>query len=275
MSEVIPFPTPSERPTEPAEAMVLCDVFSPEHGPMDLIPAQYREGDPIPVQLRREGIILRETEIRTLADYQTLRADVKPAPEIQLYYRITGTIRFRWLWLWGEDWESSPEAAFKLLQDRFGRNMREEWMSERRARGIFKDESIVYCSFIPCDWATFPDSFPYSPKAKRFRMAVLNGKAAFKALAGHEQRLEEEEERNKLVLDLLDPDDWQTFTEMERNNDPRTVEIDLANPLVSKRHDEFMKLRRQEKIEVLARDGIRPEDLVPPRPGEPIAHLTR
>jgi len=268
MSEVIPFPPKPDKP----EAQVQCDVFSLEHGPNDLIPALYSPGDAIPVQLRQgETEVLVETEIRTLEDYQTLRQQYPAAPEVKLYYRVTGTIRFRWLWLWGEDWEPTAEQAFGLLQQRFGRNLREEWMSERHARSM-DDESSVYCSFIPCDWATFPESFPYSPHAKRFRMAVINGKAAFKALAEHERRLEEERQGHVIKLNLLDPEDWLRFQELYEHPDYHALlDVDLTDSLAFDRYRAYLEEKVKQEEEARAKGELPPLAPVPPRPGQPVA----
>lgn len=166
--------------------------------------SQYSPGDPIRVQLRQgdtqvlvEAVIHSQAELDELLDQHA----VSLATEARLYYLIRGTVRERWLWLWGADWCESQAEVFKLLQQRFSDNARQEWVFEEEARVIFNNSrNYVLRASTNCDLLSNPAYAAQQPAelTQPFLMAVRNGKVAYQLWLKREER--EAEERRQEAL---------------------------------------------------------------------------
>lgn len=177
-------------------------------------PSRYAPGDPIRVQLRLGGsIVLDERTLHTEAELAELLTSygVQLSDEARLYYLIRGTVRERWLWLWGADWYDNVPEIFQLLQQRFGANSLQEWVFEEEARVIFdNDMDYLFSAATRCDWLTYPAYAAQMPAEYTypFLMAVRNGKAAYQLWLKREAE-EAEERRQEALRNPPEPNlDW-------------------------------------------------------------------
>lgn len=145
--------------------------------------ARYTPGDPIRVQLRQgDSEVLSESVIRSQPELDKVLSLSDLASGIRLYYQIRGTVRERWLWLWGAEWSDRQTELFELLQQRVADNLLREWVFEEEARVIYQDEDYLFSAATHCDWMTYPAFAAQLPNdwTSSFFMAVRNGKTAYR-----------------------------------------------------------------------------------------------